>query len=203
MYKCAAYNPVTQEVKTSGSSDRLRVRRKGRGLPAGGRGLGASGGPGVSQPGLQLCVPRGVKVRVVGLQLVGHPGLAGKWTPTEAPASHSPALRLGPKELCLLLTHLRALWGPPTHPPPPPPPHCACGELSCMCNFQRRGWQGCVGWAGQWHWQRAASAWERRAGLCLCPGHQSARREFAQHLPLVKTGEAHTVPRGCENSCVC
>lgn len=27
-YKCAAYNPVTQEVKTSGSSDRLRVRRK-------------------------------------------------------------------------------------------------------------------------------------------------------------------------------
>lgn len=28
MYKCAAYNPVTQEVKTSGSSDRLRVRRK-------------------------------------------------------------------------------------------------------------------------------------------------------------------------------
>ncbi|XP_039769526.1 brother of CDO isoform X3 [Ornithorhynchus anatinus] len=26
-YKCAAYNPVTQEVKTSGSSDRLRVRR--------------------------------------------------------------------------------------------------------------------------------------------------------------------------------
>lgn len=30
MYKCAAYNPVTQEVKTSGSSDRLRVRRKDR-----------------------------------------------------------------------------------------------------------------------------------------------------------------------------
>lgn len=30
MYKCAAYNPVTQEVKTSGTSDRLRVRRKGR-----------------------------------------------------------------------------------------------------------------------------------------------------------------------------
>lgn len=29
-YKCAAYNPVTQEVKTSGSSDRLRVRRKGQ-----------------------------------------------------------------------------------------------------------------------------------------------------------------------------
>lgn len=28
MYKCAAYNPVTQEVKTSGSGDRLRVRRK-------------------------------------------------------------------------------------------------------------------------------------------------------------------------------
>ncbi|XP_057552290.1 brother of CDO isoform X3 [Hippopotamus amphibius kiboko] len=27
MYKCAAYNPVTQEVKTSGSGDRLRVRR--------------------------------------------------------------------------------------------------------------------------------------------------------------------------------
>ncbi|XP_070262303.1 brother of CDO isoform X3 [Myotis yumanensis] len=27
MYKCAAYNPVTEEVKTSGSSDRLRVRR--------------------------------------------------------------------------------------------------------------------------------------------------------------------------------
>ncbi|XP_004706542.1 brother of CDO isoform X2 [Echinops telfairi] len=27
MYKCAAYNPVTQEVKTAGSSDRLRVRR--------------------------------------------------------------------------------------------------------------------------------------------------------------------------------
>uniref|UniRef100_A0A4X2L992 Brother of CDO n=1 Tax=Vombatus ursinus TaxID=29139 RepID=A0A4X2L992_VOMUR len=27
MYKCAAYNPVTQEVKTSVSSDRLRVRR--------------------------------------------------------------------------------------------------------------------------------------------------------------------------------
>uniref|UniRef100_G3TXW6 Brother of CDO n=1 Tax=Loxodonta africana TaxID=9785 RepID=G3TXW6_LOXAF len=26
-YKCAAYNPVTQEVKTSGSGDRLRVRR--------------------------------------------------------------------------------------------------------------------------------------------------------------------------------
>lgn len=30
-YKCAAYNPVTQEVKTSGSSDRLRVRRKEQG----------------------------------------------------------------------------------------------------------------------------------------------------------------------------
>lgn len=27
-YKCAAYNPVTQEVKTSVSSERLRVRRK-------------------------------------------------------------------------------------------------------------------------------------------------------------------------------
>lgn len=38
MYKCAAYNPVTQEVKTSGSSDRLRVRRKGHGLPDGGGG---------------------------------------------------------------------------------------------------------------------------------------------------------------------
>lgn len=36
MYKCAAYNPVTQEVKTSGSSDRLRVRRKGQGLANGG-----------------------------------------------------------------------------------------------------------------------------------------------------------------------
>lgn len=57
MYKCAAYNPVTQEVKTSGSSDRLRVRRKGQGLPGGGKGLGASG-PGVPQPGLQFCVPR-------------------------------------------------------------------------------------------------------------------------------------------------
>ncbi|KAB1283455.1 Brother of CDO [Camelus dromedarius] len=39
MYKCAAYNPVTQEVKTSGSSDRLRVRRKGRVSPIEG-GLG-------------------------------------------------------------------------------------------------------------------------------------------------------------------
>lgn len=27
-YKCAAYNPVTQEVKTSISADRLRVRRE-------------------------------------------------------------------------------------------------------------------------------------------------------------------------------
>ena len=27
-YKCAAYNPVTQEVKTSASADRLRVRRE-------------------------------------------------------------------------------------------------------------------------------------------------------------------------------
>ncbi len=27
-YKCAAYNPVTQEVKTSTSTDRLRIRRK-------------------------------------------------------------------------------------------------------------------------------------------------------------------------------
>lgn len=27
-YKCAAYNPVTQEVKTSTSADRLRIRRK-------------------------------------------------------------------------------------------------------------------------------------------------------------------------------
>ncbi|XP_042370746.1 brother of CDO-like, partial [Plectropomus leopardus] len=26
-YKCAAYNPVTQEVKTSTSADRLRIRR--------------------------------------------------------------------------------------------------------------------------------------------------------------------------------
>ena len=41
-YKCAAYNPVTQEVKTSGSSDRLRVRRKGQGLPGGGRIWGAT-----------------------------------------------------------------------------------------------------------------------------------------------------------------
>ena len=47
MYKCAAYNPVTQEVKTSGSSDRLRVRRKGRVslMGSGGHpGLGFSGG---------------------------------------------------------------------------------------------------------------------------------------------------------------
>lgn len=41
MYKCAAYNPVTQEVKTSGSSDRLRVRRKGR---VSLMGAGATGG---------------------------------------------------------------------------------------------------------------------------------------------------------------
>jgi hypothetical protein len=27
-YKCAAYNPVTQEVKTSASADRLRIRRE-------------------------------------------------------------------------------------------------------------------------------------------------------------------------------
>jgi len=27
-YICAAYNPVTQEVKTSTSTDRLRIRRK-------------------------------------------------------------------------------------------------------------------------------------------------------------------------------
>lgn len=27
-YKCAAYNPVTQEVKTSISADRLRIRRE-------------------------------------------------------------------------------------------------------------------------------------------------------------------------------
>ncbi len=27
-YKCAAYNPVTQEVKTSTSADRLRIRRE-------------------------------------------------------------------------------------------------------------------------------------------------------------------------------
>lgn len=27
-YKCAAYNPVTQEVKTSTSTDRLRIRRE-------------------------------------------------------------------------------------------------------------------------------------------------------------------------------
>ena len=41
MYKCAAYNPVTQEVKTSGSSDRLRVRRKRR---VSRMGAGAAGG---------------------------------------------------------------------------------------------------------------------------------------------------------------
>lgn len=50
MYKCAAYNPVTQEVKTSGSSDRLRVRRKGQGLADG------SGVLGVPQFMAQLCV---------------------------------------------------------------------------------------------------------------------------------------------------
>lgn len=27
-YKCAAYNPVTQEIKTSISADRLRIRRE-------------------------------------------------------------------------------------------------------------------------------------------------------------------------------
>lgn len=27
-YKCAAYNPVTQEIKTSTSTDRLRIRRE-------------------------------------------------------------------------------------------------------------------------------------------------------------------------------
>lgn len=27
-YKCAAYNPVTQEIKTSTSADRLRIRRE-------------------------------------------------------------------------------------------------------------------------------------------------------------------------------
>lgn len=42
MYKCAAYNPVTQEVKTSGSSDRLRVRRKGRVSLMGGAAGGTS-----------------------------------------------------------------------------------------------------------------------------------------------------------------
>lgn len=27
-YKCAAYNPITKEVKTSTSTDRLRIRRE-------------------------------------------------------------------------------------------------------------------------------------------------------------------------------
>lgn len=27
-YKCAAYNPITQEIKTSSSTDRLRIRRE-------------------------------------------------------------------------------------------------------------------------------------------------------------------------------
>lgn len=59
MYKCAAYNPVTQEVKTAGSSDRLRVRRKRRvsrmgagaaGGTSGTRDSAAVGGPSFSQP---------------------------------------------------------------------------------------------------------------------------------------------------------
>ena len=57
-YKCAAYNPVTQEVKTSGSSDRLRVRRKGqRGvslMEEAGR-AEEGGDSGWAQPVLQVC----------------------------------------------------------------------------------------------------------------------------------------------------
>lgn len=60
-------------------------------------------------------------------------------------------------------------------------------------------------WAGQDSrtQQRAASVWERHASLCPSRGHQSALRTFAQHLPLVKTVEAHTAPRLYENGCVC
>lgn len=32
-YKCAAYNPITKEVKTSTSADRLRIRRELSNLP--------------------------------------------------------------------------------------------------------------------------------------------------------------------------
>lgn len=95
MYKCAAYNPVTQEVKTSGSSDRLRVRRKGQGL-ADGRGV-----LGVPQFTAQICVLQGGSegcwARASGTLKtqdsagVGGPGWGGPAPPASpSAASHNP-----------------------------------------------------------------------------------------------------------------
>lgn len=71
MYKCAAYNPVTQEVKTSGSSDRLRVRRKRRvsRMGAGAAG-GTSGTRGFSGGGRSLLQPASLCMWPSGLSRV-------------------------------------------------------------------------------------------------------------------------------------
>lgn len=152
MYKCAAYNPVTQEVKTSGSSDRLRVRRKGQGLADG------RGGLGVPQFMAQLCVLRGGSegcwartsgtLKTQDSARVGGPGWGGSVTPpSPSAASHNPthSPRTWLKRMALLPGHLAALWG--TRP------------SSCLlraflhCVTSRVGDQlECVGWGRTvWH----------------------------------------------------
>lgn len=84
MYKCAAYNPVTQEVKTSGSSDRLRVRRKGPGLTDGGQAWVPWAAPARWSPRWG--------VSTVGPRLGGHPGVSPS---SSARLSQPKALELG------------------------------------------------------------------------------------------------------------
>lgn len=74
MYKCAAYNPVTQEVKTAGSSDRLRVRRKRRVSRVG---AGAAGGTSGTRIQRRWEVPPLASLSLhVALGLVEGPGVA-------------------------------------------------------------------------------------------------------------------------------
>lgn len=101
MYKCAAYNPVTQEVKTSGSSDRLRVRRKGLDLADGGARVWPMRDLGLLLSMLLLCVlqsgGRGRRrgpVKYTGLSQGGGPLPTGhlKCQPVTA---HGPGLGSG------------------------------------------------------------------------------------------------------------
>lgn len=88
MYKCAAYNPVTQEVKTSGSGDRLRVRRKGQGGVSLMEGAGQAEKGGDSGKGDTGCAPSLCSLRwgwELGLGPVRYPGL--RWSRGPPPSS--------------------------------------------------------------------------------------------------------------------
>uniref|UniRef100_A0A8C5ZDK3 BOC cell adhesion associated, onco regulated n=1 Tax=Marmota marmota marmota TaxID=9994 RepID=A0A8C5ZDK3_MARMA len=114
MYKCAAYNPVTQEVKTSGSSDRLRVRRKGQAhllgwgsITDGGTGMATrpvghptpnEEPPEVTVELSQLVIPWGQSAKLT-CEVRGNPPPSVLWLRNAVPLTSSQRLRLSRKAL--------------------------------------------------------------------------------------------------------